>query len=63
MNDWGVLYGVRILEKLTDWKSAREVAEELGLPEPEVKATLEALTRRGLVFRDGFRYIRQGGRA
>lgn len=61
MRDWGFLFGTRLLEHLDDWKSPLELARELNVPLGDVQAALDGLLRRGLVFKDGFKYIRREG--
>ena len=52
----------RVLKCLNDWKSAGEVARELGISRAEAEASLERLVRAGKVWRDGPRYIHRAGR-
>ena len=48
---------LRVLDHLTDWKSASDLSIVLGVPVEEVKASLHRLEGAGLVFRDGPLYI------
>ena len=52
----------RVLRCLNDWKSAREVALELGISVSEARASLERLARARKVWRDGPLYISRWGR-
>ena len=52
----------RVLKCLNDWKSAREVASELGISVSEVRASLERLVKAKKAWRDGPLYISRWGR-
>jgi len=52
---------VRALDYLRDWKDAVELSRDMQIPLSEAKALLKDLYKKGLVWRDGHKYIRRGG--
>lgn len=55
------LTALRVLEYLDDWKDAWDLARDLQIPVEEARAILRDLCKKGLVFRDGHKYMRRWG--
>lgn len=55
------LTALRVLEYLDDWKDAWDLARDLQITVEDAKAILRDLCKKGLVFRDGHKYIRRVG--
>ena len=52
---------LHVLEYLREWKDAEELAGDLQITVNEAKALLKDLYKKGLVWRDGHKYIRRAG--
>ena len=55
------LTAVRALDYLRDWKDAVELSRDMQISVSEAKALLRDLYKKGLVWRDGNKYIRRAG--
>ena len=50
-----------VLDYLRDWKDHIELARDLQIPPYKAQAILKELYKKGLVFKDGHKYIRRWG--